>query len=385
MIPYGRQDISEEDIDAVVKVLRSDLITDGLIVPEFEQAIATRVNAKYAVAVNSATSALHLACIALELGEGDILWTVPNTFVASANCGRFCGANIDFVDINSETYNIDLDSLKTKLSHAKKNNSLPKILVPVFFAGQASEQKEIWNLAQEYGFKIIEDASHAVGASQNNEQVGSCKWSDICIFSFHPVKIITSGEGGIALTNNPKLHLNMQINRSHGITRDTENMINEPNGGWYYEQISLGYNYRMTDIHAALGLSQLARLDEFVIKRNEIANKYNTLLNGLPVQKPKILARNYSAFHLYVIRLNLKDITKTHREVFKFLRDKGVGVNLHYMPVHLQPYYAQLGFREGMFPEAEKYSAESISLPIYPSLTIVEQEKIVELLIEAIK
>jgi len=385
MIPYGRQNISQVDIDAVVEVLRSDFITCGPVVPAFEKAIALRVGVKYALSVNSSTSALHLACLALGLGEGDRLWTVPNTFVASANCGRFCGADIDFVDIDSTTYNMDINALKTKLNLARENNTLPKIVIPVHFSGQPTEQEVIWDLAQEYGFKIIEDASHAIGASRNNEYVGSCKWSDITVFSFHPVKIITTGEGGVALTNDKNIFSHMEILRSHGITRNLEYMQNEPLGPWYYEQIHLGFNYRMSDIQAALGLSQLNRLEQFIGKRNEIAKQYDCLLRDLPIQKPKVLPENRSSFHLYVIRLEVINIKKTHREVFEFLRKNGIGVNLHYMPVHLQPYYQQLGFAKGMYPEAERYSEEAISLPIYPDLTFKNQKKIVEILREALQ
>ena len=385
MIPYSRQEVTQADIDSVVEVLRSDLITTGPKVPAFENAVALRVNVNYAVALNSATSALHIACLALGLKQGDWLWTVPNTFVASANCGRYCGADIDFIDIDPYTYNIDVNLLRDKLCLAKKNNTLPKVLISVHFAGQPTEQEVIWSLAKEFGFKIIEDASHAIGASRHGEWVGSCKWSDITVFSFHPVKIITTGEGGVALTNDKEVFLRMQILRSHGIKRELDQKQIRVDGAWLYDQVNLGYNYRMSDIHAALGLSQLNRLSEFVTKRNEIASRYDELLKGFPLQIPKILPENSSAFHLYVVRLNLMTIKKTYLEVFNSLRDNGIGVNLHYMPVHLHTYYKRLGFSSGMFLESEKYSKEAISLPIYPSLTLKEQMKIVSVLREILK
>jgi len=385
MIPYSRQEVTQADIDSVVEVLRSDLITTGPKVPAFENAVASRVNANYAVALNSATSALHIACLALGLKPGDWFWTVPNTFVASANCGRYCGADIDFIDIDPHTYNIDVNLLRNKLCLAKKNNTLPKILISVHFAGQPTEQEMIWSLAKEFGFKIIEDASHAIGASRHGEWVGSCKWSDVTVFSFHPVKIITTGEGGIALTNDKELFSRMQILRSHGISRELNQKQSRVDGEWFYDQIDLGYNYRMSDIHAALGLSQLSRLSEFVHKRNEIASRYDDLLKGLPLQIPKILPENSSAFHLYVVRLNLMAIKKTYLEVFNSLRDNGVGVNLHYMPVHLHTYYKRLGFSSGMFLESEKYSEEAISLPIYPGLTEEKQKEIILILKRALK
>lgn len=380
MIPYGRQDITEADIDAVVQVLRSDFLTQGPAVPAFERAVAEYVGAKHAVAVNSATSALHIACLALGLAPGDRLWTVPNTFVASANCGLYCGATVDFVDIDDRTWNISLSALEAKLVQAKKDGALPKVVVPVHFSGQPTDQEEIWALAKEYGFKVIEDASHSIGASRNGIKVGSCRWSDITVFSFHPVKIVTTGEGGIALTNDPELATRMELFRSHGITRDPAKFTNPSAGAWHYEQQALGFNYRMTDIQAALGLSQMARLDTYVDKRNQIATRYQDLLAGLPLQLPFVHATNRSAYHLYVVRLS--GIAENKRaEIFASMRKSGVGVNVHYMPVHLQPYYRQLGFKSGDFPVAERYSAEAITLPLYPQLTEATQNQVVETLV----
>lgn len=377
MIPYGRQDITEADIDAVVEVLRSDFLTQGPAVPRFEEAVAAKVGARHAVAVNSGTSALHVACLALGLGPGDRLWTVPNTFVASANCGRYCGAEVDFVDIDPLTWNMSLSSLKEKLVQAKKEGRLPKVVVPVHFAGQPTEQEEIRELAEEYGFRVIEDASHAIGASRHGEPVGSCRWSDITVFSFHPVKIITTAEGGMALTNDEELAERMALFRTHGITREAAQLQRAAPGPWYYEQQQLGFNYRMTDIQAALGLSQLSRLDEYVSRRNVLADRYTAAFKDLPLQLPTVLLGNRSAYHLYVVRLKLDEIQKTHREVFEELRQKGIGVNLHYMPVHLQPYYRELGFAEGQFHEAERHGEQAITLPLYPKMTEDEQDMVI--------
>jgi UDP-4-amino-4,6-dideoxy-N-acetyl-beta-L-altrosamine transaminase len=378
LIPYGRQSINETDIEAVVQVLRSDFLTQGSTVPAFEEAISQKVNFQHGVAVNSATSALHVACLALELGPGDWLWTVPNTFVASANCARYCGAQVDFVDIDPKTWNLSALALEEKLSHHRKEGKpLPKVLVPVNFSGQPTDQEQIWELAQEFGFRVLEDASHSIGAQRNGEPVGSCRWSDITVFSFHPVKIITSGEGGLALTNDSELAWKMGTLRSHGITRDEDRLEQESLGPWYYEQQTLGFNYRMTDLQAALGLSQLERLDEFVGRRNQLAQRYDELLAELPIQRPTILKGNLSSFHLYVIRLPTREHPERHRKVFERLRQAGIGVNLHYMPVHLQPDYRRLGFREGMFPEAEAYGREAISLPLFPSMTEEQQDRVV--------
>ncbi len=380
MIPYGRQEISEADIQAVVDVLRSDFLTQGPAVPRFEQVIASRMNAKHAVAVNSATSALHIACLALELGPGDRLWTVPNTFVASANCGRHSGADVDFVDIDPLTWNMSVPKLREKLAVAKKNGRLPKVLVPVHFAGQPTEQEAIWELGREYSFHVLEDASHAIGASRNGEPVGSCRWSDITVFSFHPVKIITTGEGGMALTNEDTLAERMAMLRSHGITREDRRFVKPPSGPWYYEQQMLGYNYRMTDIQAALGRSQLGRLDEFIERRNALARRYDRALEGLPLQLPTVQTGNRSAFHLYVVRLRRDGTAKTQRQVFDGLRQRGIGVNLHFLPVHLQPYFRELGFAPGQFPESEAYGETAITLPLYASLTEHEQDQVVSAL-----
>lgn len=380
MIPYGRQDISQQDIDAVIEVLQSDFLTQGPKVPLFEQIVAKHVGAKHALAVNSATSALHIACLALGLGEGDWLWTTPNTFVASANCGLYCGAQVDFVDIDPKTYNLCPKELEKKLVIAKQQNKLPKVLVPVHFSGQPCDMQAIHALAQKYGFKIIEDASHAIGGKYQNEFIGNCRYSDITVFSFHPVKIITTAEGGMALTNDAVLAEKMNLYRSHGITRDSNLMTHQPDGPWYYQQVELGYNYRMTELQAALGISQIQRLDEFVAQRHQLAQRYNQLLAGLPLTLPWQHPDSYSGLHLYVIRLQLDKINKTHKEVFEALREAGLGVNLHYIPVHTQPYYQNMGFKQGDFPEAEKYYQEAISLPLFPELSQQEQDFVVDAL-----
>jgi UDP-4-amino-4,6-dideoxy-N-acetyl-beta-L-altrosamine transaminase len=380
MIPYGRQDISQDDIDAVVEVLRSDWLTQGPKVPEFEQQVAHYCGASHAVAVNSATGALHIACMALDVGPGDTVWTSPNTFVASANCARYCGSEVDFVDIDPDTWNLCPQRLAEKLAVAKKQNRLPKVVILVHLCGQSCDMAAIYALAQQYGFRIIEDASHAIGGSYQKQPVGNGRFSDITVFSFHPVKIITTAEGGMALTNNIDLAKRMGRLRSHGITRDREQMQNLPAGPWYYEQLELGYNYRMTELQAAMGLSQLNRLDEFVTRRNAIAERYNELLSDLPLRHPQLIPEAYSSWHLYPIRLQLGQIKTTYREVFETLRAAGIGVNLHYMPVHLQPYYRALGFRDGMFPEAESYGQDAISLPMYPDLKADQQDQVVSVL-----
>jgi UDP-4-amino-4,6-dideoxy-N-acetyl-beta-L-altrosamine transaminase len=381
MIPYGRQEISEQDIEAVVAVLRSDFLTQGPAVSRFEARLATVSGARHGVAVNSATSGLHIACLALGLGPGDVLWTAPNTFVASANCARYCGADVEFVDIDARTWNLSVELLRVKLVDAKKQNRLPKIVVPVHFSGQPTDQEAIWELAKEFGFRVIEDASHAVGASRNGEPVGSCRWSDITIFSFHPVKIITSGEGGMAMTNDESLATSMAMLRSHGITRDASRYVTAPADGqskppaWYYEQQTLGFNYRLTDIHAALGMSQLDRLVANVNRRNELADRYHEAFRGLPLGLPHVREGNRSAFHLYVIRVTKGAVE--HRRVFDRLRVEGVGVNLHYRPVHLQPYYHDLGFRPGLCPEAEAFGESAITLPLYASLSDRQQDEVI--------
>lgn len=390
MIPYGRQDVTQADIDAVVEVLRSDFLTQGPTIARFEREVAAKVNAKHAVASNSATSALHVACLALELGPGDLLWTVPNTFVASANCGRYCGAEVDFVDIDPQTWNLSVPRLREKLVTAKKEGRLPKVVVPVHFSGQPTEQEAIWDLAQEYDFRVLEDASHAIGASRNGEPVGNCRWSHVTVFSFHPVKIITSGEGGMGLTNDDELAERMAMFRTHGITRNPERM-RHPNGpgqpdrapesgppAWYYEQQMLGYNYRMTDIHAVLGTSQLRRIDAYIDRRNALARRYDEALTDLPLQRPTVLPGNRSSFHIYVVRLQRDKGRKTHRQVFDELRQRGIGVNLHYFPVHLQPYYRDLGFGPGQYPEAEAYGESAITLPLYPELDERDQDRVID-------
>ncbi len=377
MIPYGRQEITQSDIDSVIAVLRSEFLTQGPVVPQFEDALCKHVNAKHAIAVNSATSALHIACLALELGPGDWLWTSPITFVASANCGLYCGAHVDFVDIDSRTYNISPEALEEKLISAKKLGKLPKVLVAVHLCGQPCDMVAIRGLSQKYGFKVIEDASHAIGGKYKGEYIGNCRYSDVTIFSFHPVKIITTAEGGAAVTNNRKLAMKMGLLRSHGITRDPAEMTRAADGPWYYQQISLGFNYRMTDLQASLGISQLHRLDSYVIRRHELAHRYDFLLQNLPVVTPWQHPDSYSSFHLYVIRLLLGKIRKTHREIFDGLRGLGIGVNLHYIPVHLHPYYADMGFKVGDFMQSEQYYSEAISLPIFQTLSDSQQDTIV--------
>jgi UDP-4-amino-4,6-dideoxy-N-acetyl-beta-L-altrosamine transaminase len=380
MIPYGRQDITQADIDAVVEALRSDFLTQGPAVPRFEQALAAYTGAEHALAVNSATSALHIACLALELGPGDWLWTSPITFVASSNCALYCGAQVDFVDIDPRTYNLSPSALKRKLKKAKREGLLPKVVVLVHLTGQPCLMEEFHKLAQEYDFKIIEDASHAIGGKYRGEAIGNCHYSDITVFSFHPVKIITTAEGGAALTNSKSLAQKMAQLRSHGITRDPALMTHEPDGSWYYQQIALGLNYRLTDIQAALGLSQMARLDEYVGLRHTLARRYDALLSDLPVVVPWQHPDGYSGLHLYVIRLDLEKISRTRREVFEGLRARGIGVNIHYIPIHTQPYYTELGFRTGSFPEAERYYEEAITLPLFPALTAAEQDEVVSAL-----
>jgi len=380
MIPYGRQDIVQADIDAVVEVLQSEFLTQGPVVSRFEQAVSNHVGSQYALAVNSATSALHIACLALGLGPGDWLWTTPVTFVASANCGLYCGAQIDFVDIDPLTCNLCPKALEIKLVAAKSAGMLPKVLVAVHLCGQPCDMAKIRELGQAYGFKIIEDASHAIGGKYKNEFIGNCRYSDITVFSFHPVKIITTAEGVMVLTNDQKLAAEMDLLRSHGITRDSAKFNKDTDGPWFYQQIALGFNYRMTELQAALGFSQMKRLDEFVSRRHQLAQRYDRLLKNLPVTLTQQRPDSYSAFHLYVIRLQLDRISKTHRQVFEELRLANIGVNLHYIPVHTHPHYQAMGFKLGDFLEAERYYSEAISLPLFHALSEVQQDKVVDVL-----
>ena len=384
MIPYGRQDITQADIDAVVQVLNSTNLTQGPAVPLFEQAVRSHCKATHALAANSATSALHIACLALGLAPGDWLWTSPNTFVASANCGLYCGAQVDFVDIDPRTYNLCPKALEQKLVAAEKAGRLPKIVVPVHMCGQPCDMQAIHALAQRFGFKIIEDASHAIGGKYLGEPIGNCRFSDITVFSFHPVKIITTAEGGMALTNGDKLAERLGLLRSHGITRDPKLMTKGMDGPWYYQQVALGYNYRMTDLQGALGASQMNRLEQYVARRHELARRYDELLKDLPVTTPWQHPDGYSALHLYVIRLQLEKIQKTHLQVFEALRAKDIIVNLHYIPVHTQPYYQGMGFKVGQFPESERYYAEAISIPMYPIMSETQQDEVVSCLREAL-
>lgn len=376
-IPYGRQNISEEDINAVVKILKSDFLTQGPAVPIFEDSVSRYCSSKYAVAVNSATSALHIACMALGVGPGDNVWTSPISFVASANCARYCGAILDFVDIDPLTYNMSADALALKLADAEVKGRLPKVVIPVHLCGQSCDMESIYLLSKKYGFYIIEDASHAIGGKYKGEPIGNCSYSNITIFSFHPVKIITTGEGGMALTNDHDLLVKMARLRSHGITREVDEMTVEPDGPWYYQQLELGYNYRMTDIQAALGISQMQRLDQFVVARHKIAKVYEELMASLPVTIPFQFDDSYSAFHLYVVRLQLNAINSSHKQVFERMRSAGIGVNLHYIPIYRQPYYSKQGYNPGDFPEAELYYKEAISLPIYPGLTEDQQKEVI--------
>jgi UDP-4-amino-4,6-dideoxy-N-acetyl-beta-L-altrosamine transaminase len=384
MIPYGRQDISDADVAAVAAVLKSDFLTQGPAVPAFEKALASYCGVKHAVAMNSATSALHIACLALDVGPGDVVWTTPNTFVASANCAVYCGADVDFVDMEANTLNISIVGLAEKLENAKVMGRLPKVVIPVDFSGEPVAMKAVAALAKIYGFKIVEDASHAIGGRYDGKPVGASVYSDITIFSLHPVKIITSGEGGVALTNDDALGKKLARLRSHGITRETADMQNEPDGAWYYEMLDLGYNYRMTDIHAALGLSQLSRLDEFVMKRQQLANRYDKLLKSLPLILPERAATEVSALHLYVVQIDPMRSNACRKDVFVKLRELGIGVNVHYMPVHLQPFYSARGFKRGDFPVSETYYDRAISIPLYATLTEAQQDTVVAALKQAL-
>ena len=379
-IPYARQSISRADIAAVTAVLRSDWLTQGPAIARFERAVAAHCGAKHAVAVANGTAALHLACLALGLRPGDEVWTSPNTFVASANCALYCWARVDFVDIDPRTYNISVEKLSAKLAAARKLGRLPKIVIPVHFAGQPCEMRAIRSLARKYRFRVIEDASHAIGAKYLGKPIGNCRYSDAVVFSFHPVKIITTGEGGMVMTNRPDVYEKLARLRTHGITRDPRHMQGESHGPWYYQQIDLGFNYRLTDIQAALGLSQLKRINKFIARRKFLARRYNKILANLPLTLPRQHPAASSAWHLYVVRLQLNRIRKTHRQVFEGLRAAGIGVNLHYIPVHTQPYYRNLGFKPGEFPEAERYYSEAISLPMYYELTEADQDRVAKVL-----
>jgi UDP-4-amino-4,6-dideoxy-N-acetyl-beta-L-altrosamine transaminase len=383
MIHYGRQDITQDDIDAVVAVLKSVNLTQGPAIAQFEQSVASHTGARHAVAVSNATAALHISCLALDLGPGDRLWTTPNTFVASANCALYCGAQVDFVDIDPHTYNLCPQKLEEKLIQAQKTNKLPKIVVPVHLTGQPCDMAAIHALGQKYGFKIIEDASHAIGGRYKGEPIGNGRYSDITVFSFHPVKIITTGEGGMALTNSGELATRLGLLRSHGITRDPALMTEPMQGPWYYQQVALGFNYRMTDMQAALGASQMTRLVDYVKRRHDIALRYNEHLADLPLTLPWQHHDSHSAYHLYVVRLQLDRIKATHRQVFEALRAKDIMVNLHYIPVHTQPHYQKMGFRTGDFPEAEQYYREAISIPMHVNLTDEELQFVSNCLREA--
>lgn len=386
IIPYARQEIHQNDIDAVVAVLRSDLLTQGPSIPAFEQAVASSCGAKHAVAVNSATSALHMACLALGVGPGDVVWTSPISFVASANCALYCGAKVDFVDIDPRTYNLSADCLAEKLAKAKKEGVLPKVVIPVHLCGQPCDMARIHTLGREYGFRIIEDASHAIGGKYQGEPIGNCRYSDITVFSFHPVKIITTGEGGMLMTQQASLDKRLRLLRSHGISALEEDGQIRPKGEiWNYQQIDLGFNYRMTDIQAALGLSQMKRLDEFVARRHVLAAEYNLRLSKFPVVVPWQHPDSHSSYHLYVIRLQLDKITKSHRQVYDELFAAGVRVNLHYIPVYRHPYFEKMGFKSGYCPQAERYYAEAISIPLFPGLSETQQQQVIQEITSALQ
>ena len=384
MIFYGKQSVNDEDIKAVEDVLSSDFLTQGPAIEKFERKVADYCGSKYAVAVTNATSALHIACLAANLNKGDYLWTSPVTFVASANCGRYCGANVDFVDINPKTYNMDALALEKKLRESKKDGRLPKVVIPVHLAGQACDMKKIRKLSEEYGFSVIEDASHALGADYLGKKVGSCEFSDMTVFSFHPVKIITTGEGGMILTNNAETYEKLKMLRSHGITRNPSDMTKESDGPWYYQQVELGFNYRMTDIQAALGYSQMDRLDEFVRRRRYLAKRYDDLLKDLPLKTPYVPDYANPSWHIYIVRIDFSKVKKTKKQIFEEMRKKGITLNLHYIPVHTQPYYEKLGHEPGDCPESIKYYEEALTLPLYYDLTDEEQEYVVEALRDAL-
>ncbi len=377
MIPYAAQEITEEDIQSVEAVLRSPLITQGNVVPRFEAELCNYTGAKYATVVNSATSALHLACLALDLTAGDWLWTSPVSFVASANCSQYCGAKIDFVDIDPLTYNLSISALEAKLQQARVENKLPKIVVAVHLAGQSCDMQAIHELSQQYGFKILEDAAHAIGGRYQHSPIGQCQYSDICVFSFHPVKNMTTGEGGAALTNQARLAKKMALLRSHGINREECSHSKLERAPWYYEQTALGFNYRMTDFQAALGISQLHRLDKYITVRQTLADKYQQSLKHLPLTLPHIETHCYCAFHLYIVLINT-DQGLNHLSIFNALRQMGIAVNVHYIPIYKQPYYQKLGFPSDYCPNAETYYQQAITLPLYPLLTVEKQAYIIQ-------
>ncbi len=383
-IPYGKQLIDEQDITAVITALQSDFLTQGPAVERFEKSIMEAVDASHAVAVNSATSALHIACLALGVGPNDRVWTSPNSFVASSNCALYCGAIVDFVDIDPATFNMSVEILSDKLERAEALGQLPKVIIPVHLCGQSCQMERIGALAKRYGFSVIEDASHAIGGRYQDNPIGRCDHSNITVFSFHPVKIVTTAEGGCATTQNPELAEAMMRLRSHGITRDPAKMSHEPDGPWYYQQIDLGLNYRMTDMQAALGCSQMKRLHDFVARRHELAARYDNLLADLPIDLPYRNPDTYSGFHLYVIQLRLNEIKKTHRQVFEDLQGNNIGVNLHYIPIHLQPYYRNLGFEPGYCPNVEEYYSRSISIPLFHAMSHDQQDRVVEVLGEIV-
>jgi len=382
VIPYARQTISNDDIRAVVDVLRSDLITQGPTVPRFERSVAERCRANHAVAVNSATSALHIACLALDVGSGDRVWTVPNTFVASANCARYCGAEVDFVDIEPGTWNLSVNALAAKLEAAAARNALPKVVIPVAFSGQSCAMREIRALADRFGFRIVEDASHAIGGTYHGEPVGNGAYADITVFSFHATKVVTTAEGGVATTADAHLATRLRTLRTHGVTRDPSDMESESHGAWYYEMLALGWNYRMTELQAALGCSQMERLSQFVASRRALADRYDRLLAGSELTLPQRDPSVQSAWHLYVIGWNEEASGKSRRAAFDALRAAGIGVNVHYIPVHLQPYYRRLGFTAGQFPTAERYYSRALTLPLYATMTERDQDRVVEALLE---
>lgn len=384
MIPYGRQHLDQNDIEAVLDTLQSDWLTQGPGVPQFENALAQFCEAKFGIAVNSATSALHIACLALGVSKGDLVWTSPNSFVASSNCALYCGAAVDFVDIDLQNGNMCVDALKQKLENAQANDCLPKVVIPVHFAGQPCDMAQIRKLSKRYGFYVIEDASHAVGAKYQNRLVGSCEYSDICVFSFHPVKIITTMEGGMALTNDPSLADKMRMLRSHGITNDPALMTEESHGPWYYQQVALGFNYRMTDVEAALGFSQLQKLKSFVEQRNAIASRYDDLLLSADRITPlKQNDNSYSSYHLYVVRISELDKAQ-HQSLVATLRKMGIFAHLHYIPIHMHPYYKTMGFQQGDFPNAEHYYLQALTLPLYPDLSKEQQNYIVNSVVQTV-